>query len=92
MTDPLAALEGGLVVSVQAPEDSPLRETSHMVAIARAAHAGGAAGVRAEGGADIAAIGAAVALPLAAGALLGALVNYAGSAWWVFRPKRHPTS
>jgi N-acylglucosamine-6-phosphate 2-epimerase len=64
VTDPLAALEGGLVVSVQAPEDSPLRETSHMVAIARAAEAGGAAGVRAEGGADIAAIRAAVALPI----------------------------
>jgi putative flippase GtrA len=27
-------------------------------------------------------------VPLAVGAVLGALVNYAGSAWWVFRPKR----
>ena len=27
-------------------------------------------------------------IPLAAGAVLGALVNYAGAAWWVFRPKR----
>jgi N-acylglucosamine-6-phosphate 2-epimerase len=64
VSDPVAALEGGLVVSVQAPEGSPLRETSHMVAMARAAEAGGAAGIRAEGGADIAAIRAAVALPM----------------------------
>ena len=27
-------------------------------------------------------------VPLAVGAVLGALVNYAGSAWWVFNPKR----
>lgn len=64
MNDPLEPLEGRLVVSVQAPEGSPLRETSHLVAMARAAEAGGAAGVRAEGGADIAAIRAAVALPI----------------------------
>lgn len=64
MSDPIARLEGGLVVSVQAPDDSPLRETAHMVAMARAAEAGGAAGVRAAGGADIAAIAAAVALPV----------------------------
>jgi N-acylglucosamine-6-phosphate 2-epimerase len=64
VSDPFANLEGGLVVSVQAPEGSPLRETSHMVAMARAAEAGGAAGVRAEGGADVAAIKAAVELPI----------------------------
>jgi N-acylglucosamine-6-phosphate 2-epimerase len=64
VSDPFAPLEGGLVVSVQAPEGSPLGETSHMVAMARAAAAGGAAGIRAEGGADIAAIRAAVALPI----------------------------
>ena len=64
MNDPLARLEGGLIVSAQAPEDSPLRETAHMVAMARAAEAGGAAGIRADGGADIAAIRSAVALPL----------------------------
>ena len=64
MKDPLGALEGGLVVSVQAPGDSPLGETAHMVAIARAAEAGGAAGIRAEGGPDVAAVKAAVALPL----------------------------
>lgn len=27
-------------------------------------------------------------VPLAVGAVAGALVNYAGSAWWVFRPRR----
>jgi N-acylglucosamine-6-phosphate 2-epimerase len=64
MSDPFVALEGGLVVSVQAPEGSPLKETSHMTAMARAAEAGGAAGIRAEGGADIAAIRAAVAAPI----------------------------
>ena len=64
VTDPFAALEGGLVVSVQAPEDSPLKETSYMVAVARAAAAGGAAGIRAEGGPDVAAIRAAVSLPI----------------------------
>jgi N-acylglucosamine-6-phosphate 2-epimerase len=64
VSDPIASLEGALVVSVQAPEGSPLGETSHMVAMARAAEAGGAAGVRSEGGADIAAIRAAVALPI----------------------------
>jgi N-acylglucosamine-6-phosphate 2-epimerase len=64
VTDPLAALEGGLVVSVQAPEGSPLGETAHMVAMARAAEAGGAVGVRAESGADIAAIRVAIDVPL----------------------------
>jgi N-acylglucosamine-6-phosphate 2-epimerase len=64
VSDPLASLEGGLVVSVQAPDGSPLKETSHLVALARAAQAGGAVGIRAEGGADIAAIRAAAALPI----------------------------
>jgi N-acylglucosamine-6-phosphate 2-epimerase len=64
VNDPLAALEGGLVVSVQAPGDSPLGHTEHMVAIARAAEAGGAAGIRAEGSADLGAMKASVALPV----------------------------
>ena len=64
LSDPLAALGGGLVVSVQAPAGSPLGQTAHMVAIARAAEAGGAVGIRAEGGSDIAAIRAAVAVPV----------------------------
>lgn len=60
----LDTIRGGLVVSVQAPEGSPLRDPSHMAAIARAAEAGGAVGIRANGGLDIAAIKAAVGLPV----------------------------
>jgi N-acylglucosamine-6-phosphate 2-epimerase len=64
VSDPLEALRGGLVVSVQAPEDSPLAASAHMVAMARAAEAGGAAGIRAEGVADVSAIKDAVGLPV----------------------------
>jgi len=64
VTDALEALRGGLVVSVQAAEESPLAQPAHMAAIASAAAAGGAAAIRAEGEADIAAIKAAVDLPL----------------------------
>jgi len=35
-------------------------------------------------------LAAAPVVPLAVGAVAGALVNYAGSARWVFRPKRAP--
>ena len=52
------------MVSVQASADSPLGQTGHMVAIARAAEAGGAAGIRAEGGSDVGAIKAAVGVPV----------------------------
>ena len=62
--DPLAAIRGGLVVSVQAPPGSPLRDPTHMAAMARAAEAGGARAVRAEGARDIAAIRDAIDLPL----------------------------
>jgi N-acylglucosamine-6-phosphate 2-epimerase len=64
VSDPFAGLGGGLVVSVQAPDGSPLKETAHLVALARAAEAGGAAGIRAEGGADVAATKAAVSVPI----------------------------
>jgi N-acylglucosamine-6-phosphate 2-epimerase len=57
----LEALRGGLVVSVQAPEGSPLAASSHLAALARAAEAGGAAGIRAT---DVAAVRQAVGLPL----------------------------
>jgi N-acylglucosamine-6-phosphate 2-epimerase len=60
----LGALRGGLVVSVQAPPGSPLANPLHMTALARAAEAGGAVGIRAEGVADVAAIRAAVRLPI----------------------------
>lgn len=60
----LDAIAGGLVVSVQAPPGSPLASPDHMAAIARAAAAGGAVGIRAEGADDVSAIKAAVALPM----------------------------
>lgn len=52
------------MVSVQATPGSPLAAPEHMAALARAAQAGGADGIRAEGRADIAAIEAAVNLPI----------------------------
>lgn len=64
MSGPFDALRGGLVVSCQAPEGSPLASTEHLVALARAAEAGGASGIRAEGSDDVAAIKEAVALPV----------------------------
>jgi N-acylglucosamine-6-phosphate 2-epimerase len=64
VSGPLEAIRGGLVVSCQAPPGSPLALTEHMVALARAAAEGGAAGIRAEGVDDIEAIKDAVGLPL----------------------------
>ena len=58
------AFPPGLVVSVQAPAGSPLASPGHMAAIARAAEAGGAAAIRAEGAEDVAAIKRAVDLPV----------------------------
>ncbi len=55
-------LRGGLIVSCQALPDEPLFGAQHMAAMARAAAAGGAVGIRANGPADIAAIRAAVSL------------------------------
>lgn len=57
-------LRGGLVVSCQAPEGSPLRHPEHMAAMARAAELAGAVGIRADGPAFVAAIRAAVDLPI----------------------------
>jgi N-acylglucosamine-6-phosphate 2-epimerase len=61
MSDPLEALRGGLVVSVQAPAGSPMAGSAHMAAIARAAELGGAAGIRAH---EVAAVKDAVGLPV----------------------------
>jgi N-acylglucosamine-6-phosphate 2-epimerase len=61
---PLDAVRGGLVVSCQAAEGSPLAATEHLVALALAAEAGGASGIRAEGSDRVAAINEAVALPV----------------------------
>lgn len=52
----VAALEGGVVVSVQASAGSPLRHTPIIAAIAHAALAGEPAGLRINGPEDIAAI------------------------------------
>ena len=57
-------MRGGLVVSVQAPPDSPLASPGTMRAIARAAELGGAAGIRAAGPDDVRAIKDAVAVPV----------------------------
>jgi N-acylglucosamine-6-phosphate 2-epimerase len=57
-------LRGGLIVSCQAPPGSPLREPSHLAALAAAAERGGAVAIRAEGVASIRAIRAAVRVPI----------------------------
>jgi len=59
-----SALRGQLIVSCQASEGDPLRDVAIMAALARSAALGGAAGIRANGPDDIAAIAAAVALPI----------------------------
>jgi N-acylglucosamine-6-phosphate 2-epimerase len=55
---------GTLVVSCQAQPDSPFHGPAGMTLMARAAALGGAGGIRANGAADIAAIRAAVELPI----------------------------
>jgi len=56
--------KGALVVSCQARADNPLHGPVHMSAMALAAEAGGAKGLRANGAEDIAAIRAVTALPI----------------------------
>jgi N-acylglucosamine-6-phosphate 2-epimerase len=57
-------IQGGLIVSCQALEDEPLHGAHIMAAMARAARQGGALGIRANSPVDIAAIRAAVDLPI----------------------------
>ena len=64
MTDALERVRGGLVVSVQAPAESPLAAPAHLAAIARAVELGGAVGIRTEGVAAVAAIREAVDVPV----------------------------
>lgn len=59
-----ADLLRGIVISCQAPEESPLRDPYVMATMARAAEQAGAVGIRAEGAEDIAAIAADVTLPI----------------------------
>lgn len=64
MSSLLEKLEGNLVVSCQASDDSPLHGPVMMSAMARAAEIGGAAGIRAEGVSDIREISKNVDLPI----------------------------
>ncbi len=64
LTNLFEKLRGQLIVSAQAQANEPLHGAMHMVAMARAAIEGGAAGLRCEGPADIEAIRAAVGVPL----------------------------
>ncbi|WP_201833387.1 N-acetylmannosamine-6-phosphate 2-epimerase [Microvirga zambiensis] len=56
--------KGALVVSCQARADNPLHGPVYMSAMAQAAEAGGALGIRANGEADVAAIRAVTKLPI----------------------------
>jgi len=56
--------KGALVVSCQARADNPLHGPVYMSAMAQAAGAGGAGGIRANGEADVAAIRAVTRLPI----------------------------
>ena len=60
----LARLHRGLIVSCQAPAGSPMRQPVVMAAVAAAAVAGGAVGIRANGAEDIVAIRATVEVPI----------------------------
>lgn len=62
--DVLERIKGGLIVSCQALEGEPLYGPEFMAEMARAARLGGAAGIRANSGADIRAIRRTVALPV----------------------------
>ncbi|MGO8673460.1 MAG: N-acetylmannosamine-6-phosphate 2-epimerase [Capsulimonadaceae bacterium] len=60
----IESLRGGLIVSCQALPDEPLHGSDIMARMAIAAEAGGAAGIRANSPADVAAIRAATRLPI----------------------------
>lgn len=62
--DVITAWRGGVIVSCQAPEGSPLRQPSIMAAMAQAGALAGGVGIRANGPADVAAIRAVVDLPI----------------------------
>lgn len=64
---PLHRLAGGLIVSCQAPQGHPLRDSATMARLAAAAEAGGAVGIRAGGVGgvdDLRAVRAAISVPL----------------------------
>jgi N-acylglucosamine-6-phosphate 2-epimerase len=64
MTDPIATLTGGLIVSCQAYPGEPLRHPETMAQMAQAVVAGGAVAIRAQGLADISLIKKRTTVPL----------------------------
>ena len=64
MTDPIATLTGGLIVSCQAYPGEPLRHPETMAQLAEAVVAGGAVAIRAQGLADISFIKGRTTVPL----------------------------
>ncbi|NUO98472.1 MAG: putative N-acetylmannosamine-6-phosphate 2-epimerase [Nonomuraea sp.] len=60
----VAAIEGGLVVSCQAPDGHPLRDPHVIALLARCAELGGAVGLRVNGPEDVRAVKAVTSLPL----------------------------
>ncbi len=64
MSDWFESLRGQIIISCQAAPDEPLHGSQYMAAMARAAAMGGAAGIRANGADDVAAICASVSLPV----------------------------
>ena len=64
MNNTMERLSGKLIVSCQALPDEPLYGSVFLTAMARAAAMGGASGIRANGADNIAAIRAAVPLPI----------------------------
>jgi N-acetylmannosamine-6-phosphate 2-epimerase/N-acetylmannosamine kinase len=60
----LQSLAGGLIVSCQAPEADPFRDAASMARFAKVAVRGGAAGIRANGGGDVAAVRQVVGVPV----------------------------
>jgi N-acylglucosamine-6-phosphate 2-epimerase len=60
----IESLRGGLIVSCQADPGSPLAAPAILAALAGAAEAGGAAGIRANGPSNVAAITRAVGIPV----------------------------
>lgn len=64
MTEVLPSLQGGLIVSCQAPADSPLHEPRVIAAIAQAAVNRGAVGLRLDTPAHVAAVRSHVSVPI----------------------------
>lgn len=60
----LRLLKGALIVSCQAPVGSPMRTQGTIVALAQCAQLGGAGGVRVDSATNVAAVQAAISLPI----------------------------